>query len=323
MSSASLATLRLVEKEVITFIGSAIFLAGLLGGILNITVFLSLQTFRQSSCAFYLTVMSLLNSCQLFTTVLPRILGAIIGTDGSDTSFFFCKFRLFSIAVGTIFSLNCFCFAIMDQYCATCSWPRLQQLCNLKLARCLVCIFGTIWVLYAIPYWIFYNQVVSATTGTTVCVMTNAVYVQIRAYFNSPVLIGFLPIVTTVTFGLMAYRNLQKMRFYTVPLVRRELDKQLTSIVLIQGLINTFVLSPYAIAFIIALTVNVANNAVLKAHIDFSANITFTLFWVYYACPFYINICVSHRFRRQFIHVFSKIYCKHPKGTQNQVHPQA
>ena len=51
------------------FGGIPILITGVLGGFVNTLVFLSLQTFRQSSCAFYLTVMSILNIGQLFTGI--------------------------------------------------------------------------------------------------------------------------------------------------------------------------------------------------------------------------------------------------------------
>ncbi|UJR20081.1 hypothetical protein I4U23_023213 [Adineta vaga] len=322
MSSSYISSLQFAEKQVIIYFGCLIFIGGMLGDILNITVFLSLQTFRQSSCAFYLIIMSIVNIGQLLANVLPRLLGVIIGSDGSETSLFYCKFRLFFTVLCTIISLNCFCLAMIDQYCATCSRPRLQQLCNMKLARRLILIFSVIWTLYALPYYIFFNHIISPTTGKVICTMTNTVYIQFRAYFGSPVVIGFLPIFITVTFGLMAYRNIQQMRYYTVPLIRRELDKQLTLIVLAQGAINTIVLSPYTITIIFALTTNVRDDPILKAQIDFVTDITFTIVWIYYACPFYVYICVSHRFRRQFIHVFSKIHLQHCKEKPNQVMPQ-
>ncbi|UJR38063.1 hypothetical protein I4U23_030744 [Adineta vaga] len=55
-------------------LGIPFLIAGLLGACLNIIVFLSLKTFRQSSCAFFLTIMSFVNIGQLLTGLLSRIL---------------------------------------------------------------------------------------------------------------------------------------------------------------------------------------------------------------------------------------------------------
>ena len=70
-------------------------IAGVIGGFFNIIVFLSLQTFRQSSCAFYLTIMSIVNIGQLFTGLLSRIMISGFDIDWTVTSLFYCKFRYY------------------------------------------------------------------------------------------------------------------------------------------------------------------------------------------------------------------------------------
>ena len=62
------------------------------------------------------------------------------------------------------------------------------------------------------------------------------------------VLMGVLPLLIMVCFGLLAYRNVRNLAYRTVPLVRRELDKQITQMVLIQVIYNIFALAPYTIA---------------------------------------------------------------------------
>ncbi len=92
-------TLAVAEKFVTIYFEIPVFLAGILGGLLNTIVFLSLRTFRQSSCAFYLTLISILNIGQLFTGLLSRILIALFGIAGSETSIFYCEFRPYSFRV--------------------------------------------------------------------------------------------------------------------------------------------------------------------------------------------------------------------------------
>jgi hypothetical protein len=74
MSSSLILTLNYITKQVTIYIGIPIFIAGILGGFLNIITFLSLRTFRESSCAFYLTVMSFVNIGQLIAGLLSRIM---------------------------------------------------------------------------------------------------------------------------------------------------------------------------------------------------------------------------------------------------------
>jgi hypothetical protein len=257
MSTSVASSLIYTGKQVTIYGGMIVVIAGVLGEFLNTIVFLSLQTFRQNSCAFYLTVMSILNIIELLIDLLPRIILAIYNTDGTETSLFYCKCRLYVVLICTILSLTCFCLATIDQYWATCSRPRLQQLCNIKLARWLVLIFGFIWILHGIPYLVFSQQVKSPITGKITCSMVNPVYLKYRIYVIVFLFFGILPLFITVLFGTMSFRNTRHLSYYTIPLVRRELYKQLTIMVLLQVLINFFLLLPYTFVNMISLNMGI------------------------------------------------------------------
>ncbi|CAF1181308.1 unnamed protein product [Adineta ricciae] len=95
MSSATIASLTIAYEKVVICMGIPILFLGLIGGIFNVFVFLSLRTFRQSSCAFYLTIMSILNIVQLITGLLSRILISGFDIDLTRSSLFYCKVRTF------------------------------------------------------------------------------------------------------------------------------------------------------------------------------------------------------------------------------------
>lgn len=61
---------------------------------------------------------------------------------------------------------------------------------------------------------------------------------------------GVLPLTLMGLFGLLAYHNVRSLAYRTIPLVRRELDKQITKMVLVQVIYNIIVTSPYVIATI-------------------------------------------------------------------------
>jgi hypothetical protein len=106
-------------RQIIIYCGTPVFIASVAGGLLNTLVFLSLRTFRQSSCAFYLTIMSILNICNLFLGLFSRILIALSGVDWTETSLFYYKARPYfgQICTGTL--MTCWCSATIDQYFAT------------------------------------------------------------------------------------------------------------------------------------------------------------------------------------------------------------
>nr|ACD54591.1 thyrotropin-releasing hormone receptor 2-like protein [Adineta vaga] len=283
MSESIVSSLLFSIKQITIYFGLTIVVAGVLGGCLNIIVFLSLRTFRQNSCSFYLTIMSILNIGELLVDLLPRILLAIYNTDGTETSLFYCKFRLYLVQICTLLSLTCFCLATFDQYCATCSRQRLQKFCNMKFARRLVIIFGCIWILHGIPYLIFFQHILSPITRKVNCSMVHPIFLQYRIYVIVLILFGILPLVITISFGSLAFYNTRQIPHYTIPLLRRELDKQLTTMVLLQIFMNIFTLLPYTIVNMISLNMKTIDDPLLQAQVQLRSIITLLLYYVYYA----------------------------------------
>ncbi|CAF1233623.1 unnamed protein product [Adineta ricciae] len=289
-------------------IGIPLFIGGLFGNCLNLIVFLSLRTFRQSSCIIYLTVMSILNIGQLLSGLLPRLFITLFDLDGNDTSLFYCKFRPYIFHVCTVGSLSCLCLATFDQYCATCSRPRQQAWCNTRLAKQLASLNLLIWVIHGIPYLILFYQTVSPATNQVSCVSTDWIFAQYRSYVIVLVLLGFGPVLIATIFGLLAFGNVKQMAFRAVPLVRQALDKQLTSMVLVQVIVNMFTIFPHTIINMLMTIPNLINEPDLHKTFLFIFSLTLLNYYLYFASPFYIYICTSERFRKQLSHVLWKIH---------------
>ncbi|CAF4083667.1 unnamed protein product [Rotaria sordida] len=168
------------------------------------------------------------------------------------------------------------CLATIDQFLATCSSPRWQQLCHISLARRLCLTF---------------------------IVLCNILQLGMFLYF-----LGVLPLSITVIFGCLAYRNVQKLSYRTIPLVRRKLDQQLTVMVLTQVVFNVFAITPYTIINAIILDPYIKRDPVANA-ISSSIRILSTiLLYSCFASPFYIYICASERFRHQLVFVLCKMH---------------
>jgi hypothetical protein len=273
-----------IGKQVIIYGGIPACVAGVIGGLLNLVVFLSLKTFRQSSCAFYLTVMSIFNIGQLtFGFFFSRIINALIGTDGTTTSLFYCKFRIYISQLCAGASLTCLCLATIDQYFATCSRPRWQQLSSIKVAHRLVIITILLWLLHGVLYVVYNQHVQSPSTNIVTCTSTNSMFNTYRVYFFVLVLVGYLPITVAALFGFIAYRKIQQLAYRTVPLVRRELDKQLTTMVLIQVIVNVFTLLPYTTVNAVATSPSLMNDSVVQARLQLVLNVVVIVFNVYFA----------------------------------------
>ena len=221
-------------QQIAIYIGLFLLAVGLIGGVLVLVVFLSLRTFRESSCAFYLIIKSIVNICYLLIGLLPFIVSIGFGINWANMSVVYCKFRVFYVQLGSLVSITCTCLAAIDQFLATCSNPRWHQWNTIKVARNVVIAVVIVWSLYGIPDLIFFTHVQSPTTGRITCITANVEFLRFYNVVHTPVIQSGLPFVIMTVFGLLAYRNVRNIAYRTVPLVRRELDQQLTSMVLVQ-----------------------------------------------------------------------------------------
>lgn len=266
MSAESIiASALTISHRVTVILGLPIFVLGVVGGCLNFIVFLSLKTFRHSSCAFYLIIMSFVDVGYLITGLLTFIMMYGFGIDWTKQSRFYCIFREGFVHICMLIGFTCLSLATIDQFLATCSSPRCQQLCNIKLARrlCIICII--VWLLYGIAFFTSYDLIPVPPSGELDCTIINGLFEQYFKSFHVLILLGVLPISVTVLFGCLAYRNVRQLSHRTLPLVRRELDKQLTVMVLTQVAFNFFAITPYTIINAIILNPNSISDPVGNA----------------------------------------------------------
>ena len=244
MLNTTVPSLTYASQQVVISLGFSLLIAGSIGNPLTLIVFLSLQTFRQSSCAFYLTVMSFINIFHLITGLVTHIMIYGFNINWLNMSVVYCKFRPFYVQLCAMSLWSCVCLATSDPFLATCSSPRCQRLCNIKLARRLVVGLIIIWFGCGISFLLYYNHVGS---DPVVCAITNGVFNKFNGIFYSPFVMCILPMIIMILFAILAYRNVQQIAYRTVPLVRRELDKQLTTMVLVHVIYAAISVTPGAI----------------------------------------------------------------------------
>jgi hypothetical protein len=224
--------------------------------------------------------MSFVNIGQIFFGLFMRILNVGFGVDWVNNYLVYCKLRYYFFQVFAILSYTCMYLAPIDQYFATSSKPHWQRYSSIKLARWLFVIFSIIWIVHGIPIIIFYDHVTSTSTNQTVCKIINANFQQYYRYVYLLILLGIVPILITVSFGTLAYRNVQQLLYRTVPLVRRETDKQLTIMVLAQNVYNLFFIIPYIIGYLLMLNSSNNTNSVYVAQIELTSAITSALYYM-------------------------------------------
>ncbi|UJR32958.1 hypothetical protein I4U23_020421 [Adineta vaga] len=119
---------------------------------------------------------------------------------------------------------------------------------------------------------------------------------------------GFFPVCFTLIFGTLAFHNVRTMNYRTVPLVRRELDKQLTTMVLTQDIVTFFTVLPFSIMNVLSLNTSLTNDPTLATKVRFATSISVFFYYSYFASPFFVYIFASERFRRQLIYVLFRIH---------------
>ena len=133
----------------------------------------------------------------------------------------------------------CLAFAIVDQYLSTSSRPRWNEM---KFAR----IFFLLSLIFSlgssVPCLIFYEHQFSSLQNTVICTASDPHFVLLSIIFYRFFLSNLLPLLVTLIFGLLTYQHVQQLAYRTIPLVRRELDKQLTRMILAQDVLTFFLI---------------------------------------------------------------------------------
>ena len=138
------------------------------------------------------------------------------GNDWVKALVAYCKFRWYAIQVFAYISFTCMCFATIDQFLATCSRIYWQQFNSMKLSRRLCIITSIAWIIYGIPYLVFYNHSISSNLRDVSCVNTNQFFRQYRAYVNNILLTILLPEAVSVSFGALAYRIVRRIAYSAI-----------------------------------------------------------------------------------------------------------
>ncbi len=113
--------------------------------------------------------------------------------------------------------------------------------------------------------------------------MNNVIMLQYRNYFMTLFILGYIPDLITVVFGILAHRNVQQIAYRTVPLVRRELDKQLTTMVLVQVVINLFTNLPCVMMNVVLFGTSGLTNSSILEKIQFVYSVTLIISYTYFA----------------------------------------
>jgi hypothetical protein len=268
-------SLLYIGEQITIYGGFILLILGVVGNGINVLVFSSFRNYRTTPCTFYFLISSIFNIVYITINLISRIVTTGFQIDLTQTSISWCKIRQFCLAVLSLITLTCSCLATIDQYFATSQNANLRRLSNIKWAHRIVIIVMIIWFLHGIPYLLFYN--ISPITIT--CVNTNTIFDFYLLIYHL-VLLCAIPVIVTILFAYLAYRNIHLTR----ALAEQGADRQLLRMALIQVVLIVISAVPYGINTVYGLiTSGVSKDANRLMNESFALTIFTLLSYFYYA----------------------------------------
>ncbi|CAF1547168.1 unnamed protein product, partial [Adineta steineri] len=217
-----------------------IFGFGVIGNALNLLVFIQLKLFRTNRCAFYITIESISNLIYFVFTISITILTSIYGDTAIGGSNAGCKIKYIVGQICALTTLYMICFTTVDQFFSTNHRFNLRQMCTLKLGQYFAYMFICFVIIHSIVLGSSYD--IKPTMG---CIISNRIWIRYSTFSFYPVLVGLLPIIIASSFSILAYHNVRHIVRQQLPIVRRKLDKQITTMVLMRVIAFICLVLPY------------------------------------------------------------------------------
>jgi hypothetical protein len=245
------------------YVLSIVLIFGLIGNFCNILIFISIKQFRHYPGAFYIIAESTIDSAVLLLGVMVRIIIEASGYDATNSSLIWCKLRTPMNQWCSLMTLSIVNFMTIDQYFSTSCNPSLRQLSTIKLAKYLIGIAAIVWVVYNVPFAIFYDII--AVVG---CLLNNVTFARFYTIFHLLILFGILPILIACLFSILAYRNVRRIHRQQLTRTRRRLDRQLTAMILARVTVFILFLIPFIVQRFYATNVPINPNNTLRTAIE-------------------------------------------------------
>ena len=253
---------------------------GMISNLAIIGIFTAMKAFKGNQCAFYLTVESVADIGILLMFFPSHIISHLTGWSLTLTSVAWCKTQLMCGYGFGLCSLYTICFMAFDQYLSTNHRYSWRQKSSIQLAQRLISIIIVLSLIHGVLFFIF------GRVDFFGCTIYHPIVRLYFSYFYYPILSGFLPVVISITFSLLAYRNVRRIVRRQLAVVRRRLDRQMTALALSRVLCIVMFGLPFIAVSLYDLNVTRNDNDLTQlAILRLVSTVTYSLL--------YINYCVS------------------------------
>lgn len=264
ISSISLEIIELeyILRLVVGIFGLIILIFGLLGNLLNIIIFISLNSYKENACSLYILCRSIFDILILIFGLGTRILSETFQIDLTSENNIWCKLRVPIIYINTLNSYTFLCLQSIDAYFVTSLTSSLRQISNIRRARYFIIIFFFFWTFEEIPYLFFQELVKNSVGNSGTCLTINSIYGKYRTYFIYLFLTTIVPIILIILFDILTYRNLHIHLIEKQNRLLSILTRQMTKMTLFNlGALILFQ-TPFAIAQCYFLTVGISKQPI-------------------------------------------------------------
>src|SRR5690349_606809 len=109
-----MAVYTIILNQFTIYVGSLFFIAGVLGNLINASVFYHNNLRNPSTLLLFLA--AYFNLLYILIGLLSRILAAGLNTDIASNNRIWCKMRFYLAQLCALISISCICYATIDQF---------------------------------------------------------------------------------------------------------------------------------------------------------------------------------------------------------------
>jgi hypothetical protein len=204
--------------------------------------------------------------------------------------------------------------ACIDRFALSSMQVKIRLFSQYKIAFLLIIISAIFWGLIVI----FFSYV--RTIENDLCDIHNDLYLLIYTIYYM-IFAGVLPPLMIMIFSILLMHNLKKMRTHIQSVksngqrnscsinILRKRDRDLMKMVLIEVMIYLITTMPFSIYLIYKMLTNNSIKSSNRMEIELFFNYLTQSFLMYLntALPFYIYICTSSSFKREFVKLMMKL----------------
>lgn len=256
MSSLSdIDSLQFSVQQINIYGGLFLFITGIFGELLNIIVFITVKTFWQTTCAFYLIVASIANIVVVIT-ILLRVIYEGFNIVSSYTPLL-CKFRYSMALYLALLCLTSMCLDTINQFV---SMTTYRKWTSLRIAHRFIACASVFWFIYSIFFFIYYDSYLNTY------IITNVVFAKYIAYFDLPIILGIWAIIILIISSLLAIFKVRTIAGREINIIRSSRDRQLTAMTLFHVLFIVTTTISFVMFYTYTLTINTKDPIVIAKH---------------------------------------------------------